>query len=69
MAVAKSYEAWEIVGDVFTDEAGKEWVRVRHSCPRCGVKEGQELTVEEADAIYKKFNQKGCCNGQNHCCF
>ena len=36
MAVAKSYENWEIVGDVFTDEAGKEWVRVRHSCPRCG---------------------------------
>lgn len=42
---------------------------IGNSCPRCGVKEGQELTVEEADAIYKKFNQKGCCNGQNHCCF
>lgn len=22
MAVAKSYENWEIIGDVFTDEAG-----------------------------------------------
>lgn len=42
---------------------------IGNSCPRCGVKEGQELTIEEADAIYKKFNQKGCCNGQNHCCF
>lgn len=42
---------------------------IGNSCPRCGVKEGQELTVEEADVIYKKFNQKGCCNGQNHCCF
>lgn len=42
---------------------------IGNSCPRCGVKEGQELTVEEADGIYKKFNQKGCCNGQNHCCF
>lgn len=35
MAVAKSYENWKIIGDVFTDEAGKEWVRVQHSCPRC----------------------------------
>lgn len=34
--VAKTYENWEIIGEVFKDEAGKEWVRVRHTCPRCG---------------------------------
>lgn len=38
---------------------------IGNSCPRCGVKEGQELTIEEADAIYKKFNQKEVMpNGQ-----
>ena len=33
--VAKTYENWDIIGEVFTDGTGKEWVRVQHKCPRC----------------------------------
>ena len=35
MAVAKSYEGLEIIGEPF-EQSGKKYVRVRGKCPRCG---------------------------------
>lgn len=35
MAVAKSYEKFEVLGEPFVSD-GKEYVRVKGACPRCG---------------------------------
>ena len=35
MAVAKSYETWELVGEPF-EESKKMYVKVKRPCPRCG---------------------------------
>ncbi len=35
MAVAKSYESYEIIGNPYTVD-GKLYVKVKHPCPRCG---------------------------------